>query len=556
MLLPQLFALLACTATPVVGEPPTSGDTASDPDDAMLYDPDVLHEVEITLDPSDWDALRVQERTYYDLLGEGCLEEPWESPYTWFEAEVTFDGEEMGTVGARKKGLIGSNSPDRPSLRLDVDHYDEGARFHGLEKLVFNNNNQDPSRLRTCLAHAWFADAGLVAPRCSLAHVTVNGEDLGIYDNTEAIDENLVERVRGASPGAMYEGALSDFRTDWVNSFEPENEVSLGEEPRAVLAALESGDDALLDALDAVIDLDAFFDFWAAESVAGHWDGYNGNTNNFYLYAAPEDGRLEFIASGPDATFDRVEPFGPGAPVWVATVSALGNRLIQHAEGKRRYEQALQGLLDDAWDEGARLDRIDAWKDLLQGVSTREQRQAIGDLRDIVASREGDIEAAIGEPVYPSALRGNPCWVSVGTVLVTFTGTWGSYPGGDLLNGGDVTTDYLIGGVPYPTTADGVSIGWVGDGTALWLTISTVAESTYLAPYVILEPEALVTGVDIPIDGEVAEGLLLYSSPDTGGEWTTAAWLGFGSIRFDTLSLEDGDTVSGTLEVSVLGGEE
>ncbi len=556
MLLPLL---LACRATLTVGDPtadPDTGDTALEslPDEAdALYDPDVLHEVVITVDPDDWEALRLQERTYYDLLGEGCLEQPFESPYTWFEAEVTFDGEAMGTVGMRKKGLIGSLSEERPSLRLDVDHTTDGARFHGLEKLVFNNNNQDPSRLRTCLAHAWFADAGLVAPRCSLAHVTVNGEDLGIYDHTEAIDPKLVERVRGAAPVAMYEGALSDFRADWITTFEPETDESTGAEPRAVLAALEADNDTLLDALDAVIDLDAFFTFWAAESIAGHWDGYNGNTNNFYVYASPDDGRLEFIASGPDAAFDRAEPFGPGEPVWVGTVSALGNRLVRHEEGRSRYEAALQRLLDEAWDEDERLDRIDAWKALLADVSTREQRLAIGDLRDIVEARRGDIEAAIGEHVTPYELRGNPCWTSVGTVRVAFTTTWGSYPAGDLLGGGDVTTDYVIGGVPYPTSADGSTIGWVGDGTALWLTISTIAADTYLAPYVVLDPAALVAGVDIPIDGDLAEGLLLYNSADTGGAWSTAAWLGFGSIRFDTLSLEDGGTVSGSLEVSVLG---
>ncbi|MES2644318.1 MAG: CotH kinase family protein [Myxococcota bacterium] len=554
----MLLLLLACTATPIVGGHPDDEDTAPPaPDDAAaLYDPDVLHEVAITLDPDDWDALRVQERSYYDLLGDGCFEGPWESPYTWFDAEVTFDGEAMGTVGVRKKGLIGSLSTERPSLRISVDHATPDARFHGLEKLVFNNNNQDASRLRTCLAHGWFADAGLVAPRCSLAHVTVNGVDMGIYDHTEAIDEALVTRVRGAAPGVMYEGALSDFRAEWVETFEGENDESLGAEPRAVLTALEADDDELLDALDAVLDLDAYFTFWAAESVAGHWDGYNGNTNNFYVYAAPEDGRLEFIASGPDAAFDRAEPFGPGEPVWVATVSALAHRLIQHPEGKDRYEAALQRLLDEAWDEDARLDRVDDWKDLLQGVSTREQRQAIGDLRDIVADRRADIEAAIGDPVSPAALRGNPCWTSVGTVRVDFTTTWGSYPGGDLLNEGDVTVDYVIRDVPYPTTADGVTAGWVGDGTALWLTISTLADNTYLAPYVTLQPEALVAGVDIPMDGALAEGLLLYNSPDTGGQWSTAAWLGFGSIRFDTISLEEGGTVSGTLEVAVLGGQE
>ncbi len=552
MLLPLL---IACTATTTIPADTAPGDTAPTDAAAALYDPEVLHEVVIELDPDDWDALREQTRTYYDLLGEGCLEEPFESPYTWFSAEVSFDGEPLGAVGVRKKGLIGSLSEERPSLRIDTDRYVEGARFHGLEKLVFNNNNQDPSRLRTCLAHAWFADAGLVAPRCSLAHVTVNGEDLGVYDHTEAIDEALVERVRGAPPLAMYEGALSDFREEWITTFEPETDASTGAEPAAVMDALEADDDTLLDALDAVIDLDAFFVFWAAESLAGHWDGYNGNTNNFYVYAAPEDGRLEFVASGPDATFDSREPFGAGQPVWVATVSALGNRLIQHDEGKERYEGALRTLLEERWDEEARLARVDSWKDLVQPVSDRDQRQAINDLRDIVEARGDDVADALGEPVSPPDLRANPCWTSIGTVRVDFSTTWGSYPGGDLLGAGDVTAAYTIRGVPYPSIADGTTIGWAGDGTAIWITISTIAEGVYIAPYVVLKPEALGPG-GVPIDGSIAQALLMVNSPDTNGAWQTAAWLGFGELRFDTVDTTDGAVVSGTLDVSVLGSAE
>jgi hypothetical protein len=554
-----MFVLLAaCDASLTLGDPPVdpaADDTGASGDAGPLYDPDVLHEVEITLDPGDWDTLRYQERTYYDILGDGCMEGPFDSPYTWFEAEVTVDGEALGVVGVRKKGLIGSNNYERPSLRLDLDHYQDGARYLGLEKVVLNNNNQDASRMRTCLAHDFFADAGLVAPRCSLARVVVNGEDLGVYDNTEVIDELLVERVRGAAPTTLYEGTLSDFREGWLATFEPETDESTGAELQAVTDALAAEDDVLLDALDRVLDLDAYFTFWAAESFAGHWDGYNGNTNNFYVFSDPEDGRLEFIASGPDAAFDSTTPFGWGAPVWVATASALSNRLIRHPEGKARFEAELTRLVDEVWDESSRLDRIDEWKDLARDALTLEERRAVGDLRDIVASREGDVRAGLGDPVTPDALREPFCWSPVGQVDVTFATTWGSYPSGDLFGGGEVSTRYEIQGTTYTSVADGASIGWAGDGTAIWITISTLSEGVYFAPYVILKPDALVSGVDIPLDGELAQALLLYNSPETGGQWQTAAWLGEGSIRFDTIALDDGEAVVGELDAAVLGSE-
>lgn len=523
----------------------------SDPS-AAVYDPDRLHEVEITLDEADWEALRAQTRSIYEMLEGDCLSAPWEPPYTWFPAEISVDGEPLGRVGLRKKGLLGSASTTRPSLRVDVDHLVEGARWRGLEKLVFNNNNQDQSRMRSCLAHAFFADAGLVAPRCSLARLRVNGEDLGIYANTEAIDEELIERVEGAPPRTLYEGRLSDFREGWLGSFEAKNDQSDGADLQALADALAAEDEELLERLDASLDLDAFLLFWAAEGVAGHWDGYSGNTNNFYVYGAPEDGRLRFLAGGPDATFDSREPFGDGEPVWVATVGALANRLIAHEEGRARYEARVQELLERAWDEQGRLERLDAWTALIEEEISREERRAGAKLREIVAARAGDIEAQLGGEVEAGALRGSPCFVALGSVSVGFETSFGSYPDGDLYAGGEASTSYEIDGTTYVSRQDGVSVGWYGEERLIWLTISEIADEVWLAPYVLFDPDLLVDGAEIRIDGVQAEAALLYASPETGGSWTTAAYLGDGALIFEAGAAEEGATLRGSLDLSVL----
>ncbi len=561
----MLLLVMGCApapdADPAESAPP---DTAAGPaveggaEADVVYDPTVLHEVVVTLDPSDWAELRVQERNFYELFAEECMDGPWPSPYTWFAADVTVDGEALGSVAVRKKGLLGSVTADRPSLRVDVDRYQDGARYHGLRKLVLNNNNQDPSRLRTCLAHQWFADAGLVAPRCALAHVVVNGEDLGVYAQTEAIDEDLVHRREGAPPASLYEGTLSDFRDGWTQTFEPESDGADGHELLAVVAALEADDDALLAELDLVVDLDRFFTFWAAESLAGHWDGYNGNTNNFYVYAAAEDGRLRFIASGPDAVWDSRQPFGAGQPVWVATASALANRLIAHDEGRERYIAALERLLAEQWNEAARLDTLDAWKDLVAPVDSASQRTAIADLRDVVAARASDLEATLGGRFDPGALRGELCWTDVGVVTVDFAGTFGTYPGGDLYTGGTALPYYELAGVEYVALESGVSVGWADDGSgdALWLTISEIAPDTWLAPYVTFDPALAVDGGEVPIDGDAAVAMLLYNSPETGGQWAQAAYLGHGALRFEQAATDDGEPLVGRLEVTVLGSAE
>lgn len=561
----MLLFILACAPTKPApldtAGPDSASDSApdSDPDSApapsesdAVYNPELLHEVVITMADEDWAALRAQTRSIYDMLEGDCLSAPWESPYTEFPATVSFDGEDLGTVGLRKKGLLGSASTERPSLRIDTDEYVDDARYRGLEKLVLNNNNQDPTRLRTCLAHGFFADAGLVAPRCSLAHVTVNGEDLGVYDNTESIDEDLIARVLDAPPTTLYEGRLSDFREGWLESFEAKSDESTGVDLQAVADALAEDDDHVLAALEPVLDLEAFYRFWAAEAIAGHWDGYSGNTNNFYVYGAPEDGRIRFIAAGPDAAFDSREPFGAGEPVWVATAGALSNRLIQIPEARDAYEATVQTLLDEAWDEDARLARIDAWTEQLDGVMERGQKREISDLRAIVAAKAEDVEDELGGRVEPADLRGSPCFVSAGQVSVDFTTSFGTYPDGDLYTVGEADTFYEIGDTVYTSLQDGVSAGDYGDGRVLLLTISEIAEGTYLAPYVLFDADLLLDGAEIPIDGYSAEAALLYSSADTGGQWTTAAYLGEGALTLEVASDEDGALVRGSMDLSVL----
>lgn len=548
-----LLSTLACTTTLVVTprEPVEDESITGGAEADVLYDVAVLHEVEVTLDPAAWELLRVQDRSYYDLLGGGCMEGPWESPYTWFDAAVRIDGEDLGAVGVRKKGLLGSQSEERPSLRIDVDRVEADKRFHGLEKLVLNNNNQDPGRLRTCLAHHLFADAGLVAPRCALAHVTVNGEDLGIYSQTESIDEDLIGRQLGARPAQLYEGALSDFRDGWTATFEAETAESDGAILLDVTRAMAADDADLYAELDQHLDVDAFFTFWAAEGLAGHWDGYTGNTNNFYVYTHPDDGRLRFVASGPDAAFDSRDPFGASRPV--ATMSALAQRLWATDEGKARYTAEMERLLDEVWDEDARLAQLDAWQALVRPYSTSDLREGIVATEEVVANRAADLRAALGDDIDVDPLRGSICWEDHGDVIVTFETTWGSYPGGDVLSGGVVEATYMIDGTEYVATDHGVSVGFDESGAALWLIISTLAPDTYIAAYVVYDVGDTVDGAVLPIDGHGATAALMYNSADTGGAWQTVAYLAGGSLELDEASAETGATVRGRLTTDVVG---
>ena len=80
----------------------------------------------------------------------------------------------------------------------------EIAQIHGTRRFTLNNAKQDPSLIRQCLGFALFAQAGVPAPRCNFAHVTVNGHDLGIYANVEEVRKPMLARHFADDDGNLY----------------------------------------------------------------------------------------------------------------------------------------------------------------------------------------------------------------------------------------------------------------------------------------------------------------------------------------------------------------
>jgi spore coat protein CotH len=207
-----------------------------------------------------------------------------------------------------------ARSAPQPSLKIAVDAVDPD-RTSGLEKITLNNSIQDPSYIDQCIGYALFDRAGLPAPRCNFAHLTVNGQPLGTYVHVEAIEDELLDHHYLSSDGNLYEGTLSDFLPAWAGTFEKENNVEEDDwsDIEAVVTAAAAPDAELLTSLDAVIDTDEFIRFWALESLVQHWDGYAGNINNFWLYES--GGRLHFPPWGADQLLAERNPVqGDDAP--------------------------------------------------------------------------------------------------------------------------------------------------------------------------------------------------------------------------------------------------
>src|SRR5688572_29414718 len=265
-----------------------------------------LVEVEIELADSDWQSLRREGR---DLVGVYTRAQ-FDYEYTYFEANVTIDGVRHERVGVRKKGNWGSQSVARPSFKIDLEQFDPEGSHLGVDKLTLNNDLRDPTRTRGCMAYQLVARAGLPASRCNLAHVVVNGQDLGTYSNVESVDKQMLARHFSDADGNLYEGQQTDFVRAEVDRIELKTNEKKNDRSDllALVDALESDDAVLLERLGAVVDLGRFRDYWAMELLSGHWDGYANNSNNFMMYRDPETGLFQFLPWGTDNAFERANP--------------------------------------------------------------------------------------------------------------------------------------------------------------------------------------------------------------------------------------------------------
>ncbi len=432
-----------------------------------LYDPDRVLQIEFEIDDADAEALSLETNSIFALLdGENCMDAPPKGPFNWYSANAIIDGVRYDNVGARKKGLIGSLSTSKPGLKIKFDKFVDGQTMDGIERLTLNNSVSDPSLVRQCLGYQLFRDAGIAAPRCNFAHVTANGEDLGVYVNVEPVKKTFLKwAYDGDDDGDLYEGTLSDMRDGWTQTFEPktsDSDPALGPIHDATTALSIDNDDDMLAALDDELDLNNFYDFWAMEVLVGHVDGYTGNTNNFFVYQPETTGKLEFLPWGIDATFQRFEAFGSDSNLAVFANSALSRRLWEIPETRDLYLDALDGLLDTVWNESELIAEVDRMAALVEpfAIDDPAQRQyAQDDLLDFISTRTGEIEDLMALPAveFTESLRGDICLIEAGTLRIDFDTSWGTLEVYDPLNEGAGQIVGSIDGVPFDFTGGAIA---------------------------------------------------------------------------------------------------
>jgi hypothetical protein len=545
----MLWALLACR--PVSIDLDDTG-VEDEPDlTDEVYDLEHLLRVDIEMSEDDWDALRYQSRTFESTIGkEDCQERPFDNPFTWFEAAVTVDGERYERVEVRKKGFLGSMSTEKPALKVDLGEFGD-FDYKGQRRLTLNNSVSDPSFVRQCLSYSVFTDAGMAAPRCNLAVVTVNGQDMGVYVNVEPVKKPMRERHYEDGDGNLYEGTLSDFREGWTGTFEKKNNETEDDwsDLEGLVEAAGADDDELIEALDEVLDLDQFNRFWAGEVLVMHGDGYASNTNNFFIYNDPSDGRFDFLPWGVDGTFYGGE--GQEQPVYAN--SLLTNRLIKLDEGEERYVEGMRWMLDNAWDEGALEDQVAVMASLIEDEvdnwnEVEEQQDVV---MSLIEDRRGDLEEALERPLeWPGEPRDSYCFVEFGQADASFSTEWGSLLTQDAFSYGDsdLLLDFDDGTV---LDVEGSAVVGESEGAAIFYFPSWISETEAIIVYVSTDPANVDEG-EITLDlGASGIGALFYMDTETMEDFEFTAYI-LGTLTLDQAGTDAGDPVSGDLDGTFL----
>lgn len=337
--------------------PPVVGEVSDD-----VFDSSRLLQVYMDMPDADFAQLRGEGRTLSTALSE-CPSTDFE--FTDFTATVNIDGEQMENVAIRKKGYLGSISRSRPSVKLNFDTHVDGRTFKTMKRMTLNNDRQDPSHTHQCMAYDLYRAAGLVAPRCNLAHVVINGEDLGVYSQVESIKKPFLERNYDDKGGNLYESQVADFGTHLNDKFELKTNKT--ENDRTDLTALSDilamDDENLLANLPNVLAMDEFITYWAVETLIGHWDSATGNANNFYIYHDPTDDLFHFIPWGTDAAFTGVNVFKANSGPLYRNLS-IASRLYGIEQTRQKYFDAINNLLTNHWNEADLLVKVDAIREV------------------------------------------------------------------------------------------------------------------------------------------------------------------------------------------------
>lgn len=215
---------------------------------------------------------------------------------------VTINGEQFDSVGIRTKGAsslddVTNMKSDRYSFTLKLNKYRKGQKYHGMTKLLLNNNIWDATQMKDAVVYDMCRYIGLPAPLTNYAKISLNGKYFGCYLMVEAVDKHFCKRNYTDENTNIYKpyhnlaytgddlkmyGDISDFAKVRGGEASMQRVV-------AALKSVEEGRD-----IEKHVDVESVMKSMALQTIVVNYDCMTGkNVQNYYLREA--DGKISLI---------------------------------------------------------------------------------------------------------------------------------------------------------------------------------------------------------------------------------------------------------------------
>lgn len=276
--LATLLVLAACTTKPM-----TAGEEKEYPE--ALFTLGEISTVELELPETTWQKIikKASDKAYY-------------------ECTVTINGERFENVAIRTKGAsslddVALMKSDRYSFTLKLNKYEKVQDYHGLSKLLLNNNIWDATQMKDAIVYDMCRFIGLPAPLTNYARISVNGKFFGCYLLIEPVDKNFCHRNWPDEVSNIYKPyhnlAYTGENMEDYAEISDYAKVKGGEASmQRIVAALKSVDEGT--SIDEHVDIESVMKYMALQTIVVNFDCMTGhNTQNYYLRET--DGKISLI---------------------------------------------------------------------------------------------------------------------------------------------------------------------------------------------------------------------------------------------------------------------
>jgi hypothetical protein len=257
-----------------------------------IYKDGVVTDIRLYIKQKNWDSI-------LDSLKQAGKDER-------LVADVLINGVRYKGVGLRYKGnssyfSVRKSGARKLPLNIKINYTDKSLSLPGgYTSLKLANSFRDPSFLREILAYD-IARQYMAAPQANFARVYVNDVLLGLYHNTESIDEPLLRRYFDDGKGTLIKCDPADWNVRTPEGCPKSDHASLQYLGDSALCyrhiyELEQGDYEHLisftrtlgqspEQLEQVLNIDQTLWMLAFNNVLVNLDSYLGKfCHNYYLY--------------------------------------------------------------------------------------------------------------------------------------------------------------------------------------------------------------------------------------------------------------------------------